>query len=103
MRRKTFALTFLAAVLFVAGLAFAVPQGTQQRACIDTMNGNSVRVGKAQAREIAQCIKHGGRGDLGALPLAGELETCFLADADNRVFTSTGKGLVKEQAKCEVN
>jgi hypothetical protein len=103
MATKFSALTFLALAFFVAGRALSVPQGSQQRACIDALNGNSAKVGKTQAKAIVKCVRAGANGDLGALPLVGELETCFLADAGNRVFTASGKGLAREQAKCLAN
>jgi hypothetical protein len=61
------------------------------------------RLGKTQAKEIAGCVRAGGKGDLGALPLTNQLETCFLADGKNRVFTMKQRSLGKEQSKCQVN
>lgn len=89
--------------LFVAGQALSIPQGSQQRGCIDSMNGSSAKVGKIQGREIAGCIRGGSRGSLGAQPLSGELEACFKADSKNRVFKMAQKSLAREQKKCLAN
>jgi hypothetical protein len=103
MKRSLYAVVVLATGLFVAGRALSVPQGSQQRACIDALNGSSVKVGKTQAKEVGACVRDGGRGELGPLPLSGQLEACFVADSNNRVFTVSQKGLGREQSRCLVN
>jgi hypothetical protein len=103
MRKAIYAASVLVVAGLAAGRAFSVPQGAQQRACIDTMNGNSVRVGKAEAKQIAACVRDGSRSKLGSLPLVNELESCFLADPRNRVFAAMQSALGKEQGRCEPN
>ena len=80
--------------------ALSQPQTTTKRLCIEAMNLSALRVSSAQGKEVRICVQNGARGNLGPLPLGGQLEACFAADTANRVFRMKEKGLALEQAKC---
>src|SRR5262245_13820314 len=92
--------------LLVVGLlamqALSQPQGTTKRQCIEAVNLSGAKISNAQGREIRLCVQAGSTGDLGTLPLSGQLESCFAADTSNRVFRAKEKAAELEGRKCAV-
>ena len=76
------------------GLAHAVLSKDDQK-CVNEVNKNIEKVGKAVNKDISKCLKDGQKADL-----SGTIEECITSDLKKKVVKATDKLAEKVPAKC---
>ncbi len=78
-----------------ASLASAQVQSADQRRCITTLNGDLLKVARAQATDVSSCIAGESAG-----ALSGSVEACLTSDPRGRVLKAQDRTALHEGRVC---